>query len=817
MMSFIDEVRIRILDDQNRRNWEGYINMLKILKNVFVSPKYWVLEFLQNAEDAKASRFLIRIDHESLQVFNNGHPFDKNDIESICDVKSRKIPARGFKGYLGIGFKSIFRVSTQVEVHSGNFHFKFDRNHWKNAPGNWPWELLPVEVAPRALPDNFQTGFFVPVQNKEGGEVLGIIKTFLSINEFPTESLLTLQFIEEIVLDNTEDLITFSKSPPIKRDFKIGEKLVTEEVIALNSKTKYVSEAKKYRVYRTTVNPPIEVRTDEVTNIANRTDVTEREVGIIFPLDLKGHVEQYRGHLAGVYSFLPLQTEQTGLPLSIFGDFIPQPGRDLINYGASWNIWMCGEVLNLLKGVLKINNTADDGEQLLSYELLAGMKNQYAFGPGQKFWETYLLNPLKEFLQSEPVYRDSLQELVRLDEIVVIPEEITKTLGEDIVKATLRKLKKRRAHPAVEANANFVNIVPRLGEYDILQVFEEIGLILKSDPVKLSGLYKKIASLSDYYIHSREKSGQLLSDVRFVLGEDGNYHSASQVAVVGGDIPQLPSFLQGLLEVGGRAFLHHEIASDRDAVKQLERCGLKLVDRNVVIQQVKRIVEEISGTGRLPTGWNIAQVIKTTLWLVEKNDPPHLSRLIAQDGTFQEIGYLFFPGGSVEWSPLFEEGFLRGYLPLHTDYTVEPTLDLIRGWLQESGIHGLNPQQDSSLIQTAAEEIARINLSKPEVGHIIVNETDKDLKGYDLKCSGHCKKVFEVKGMIEPKDILLEPSEFRAAQERKEEGNYIVYAVYQLPKPDYKYKPFYPQDLMIPIERARIPVSKWLGSGKLQV
>lgn len=88
--------------------WGGYVNMLKQLISDFESPKHWVLEFLQNAEDADATRISIRLAKDSLWILNDGNTFSNEDFYTICDVKSRKLPSLGFRGYIGIGFKSIF-------------------------------------------------------------------------------------------------------------------------------------------------------------------------------------------------------------------------------------------------------------------------------------------------------------------------------------------------------------------------------------------------------------------------------------------------------------------------------------------------------------------------------------------------------------------------------------------------------------------------------------------------------------------------------------------------------------------------------------
>jgi len=129
-MSVISDQLDKRLQQVGTAEGDEFTNMLKTLESVFQSPKHWVLEFLQNAEDAGAKNILIQLNEDSLWVLNDGKPFDGEDFVSLCSVNSRKLPALGFKGYIGIGFKSIFRVTNEVEMHSGEFHFKFSNHGW---------------------------------------------------------------------------------------------------------------------------------------------------------------------------------------------------------------------------------------------------------------------------------------------------------------------------------------------------------------------------------------------------------------------------------------------------------------------------------------------------------------------------------------------------------------------------------------------------------------------------------------------------------------------------------------------------------------
>ena len=112
-MSIVGQHQQHLLQQASRPLWGGYVNMLKTLESVFQSPKHWILEFLQNAEDASSSKFAIRLDDTSIQVLNDGqNPLGESAIKvsifmSIFSVHVNRVPIRG-------------RIS-KIDYHPGKF------------------------------------------------------------------------------------------------------------------------------------------------------------------------------------------------------------------------------------------------------------------------------------------------------------------------------------------------------------------------------------------------------------------------------------------------------------------------------------------------------------------------------------------------------------------------------------------------------------------------------------------------------------------------------------------------------------------------
>src|SRR5206468_1197295 len=131
----VEAIRSEFEKSRDSRIWTDYVNALRLVSQVvFTRSSGFVLEFIQNAEDAGQGlsgkgEIFIRVNQHRLKFVHNGRPFNDSNLGAICGIRSSKKPEQGTLGYLGIGFKSVFKVADCVEVYSNGYRFKFDRNH----------------------------------------------------------------------------------------------------------------------------------------------------------------------------------------------------------------------------------------------------------------------------------------------------------------------------------------------------------------------------------------------------------------------------------------------------------------------------------------------------------------------------------------------------------------------------------------------------------------------------------------------------------------------------------------------------------------
>nr|MCU0393997.1 hypothetical protein [Thermoflexibacter sp.] len=111
-------------------------NALELLsKDIYTDSKRFIYELLQNADDASnnTNNLIIAIHflHDYLIVAHNGEAFSEVDIESLSSTgDGRKGTQTKKTGFKGIGFKSVFNYSNYVIIKSGNYCFRYDKQHW---------------------------------------------------------------------------------------------------------------------------------------------------------------------------------------------------------------------------------------------------------------------------------------------------------------------------------------------------------------------------------------------------------------------------------------------------------------------------------------------------------------------------------------------------------------------------------------------------------------------------------------------------------------------------------------------------------------
>ncbi len=114
----------RLLEAENRRRYGEETEHLAFLGELYAERSHFILELLQNAEDAGATSVEFRVCNDKLEVRHDGRVFTPDDVQGICSVgQSTKKSVANKIGRFGIGFKSVYAYTGQPEIHSGDEHF----------------------------------------------------------------------------------------------------------------------------------------------------------------------------------------------------------------------------------------------------------------------------------------------------------------------------------------------------------------------------------------------------------------------------------------------------------------------------------------------------------------------------------------------------------------------------------------------------------------------------------------------------------------------------------------------------------------------
>ncbi len=314
-----------------------------LAQGLYTRNAHFIFELIQNAEDnlygskiePSLTFRLLRDDptktpgaYGAIVVQNNEIGFSPQNIDAICAVgKSTKKKQEGFIGEKGIGFKSIFRVTSIPFLFSNGYRISLPKSHKKTGLGF----IVPewIENIPESI-DTSITSIVLPLDQSDFG--YNVIKKMLW--EIEPETILFLSKLKEIkiVTDDSEGF-TIIKDDSSKPNIQL-----------LSNKNGY-DEIFEFLLFKRIFDKPTGI------NHEKRNNVKEREVSIAFPV---GDKPNSAGKL---FAYLPVRFD-TGFPFIINADFILPSSREDIQdtpWNREWLMPCVGELVSISLPVLKDN------------------------------------------------------------------------------------------------------------------------------------------------------------------------------------------------------------------------------------------------------------------------------------------------------------------------------------------------------------------------------------------------------------------------------------------------------------------------------
>ncbi len=316
-------------------------NSIKALaEDLYSKDTHFIFELIQNAEDNSygnvgpfISFWLMKTavtksngSDGTLIIQNNEIGFSSKNVDALCAVgKTTKSKIQGYIGEKGIGFKSVFRITSNPYVISGGYQFSLPEHDGETGLGYIVprWIDLPIGKI-----DPTQTTIILPLDKAD----FSYSKIEEMLRDIEPETILFLSKIKEIrIISDSGNSLSIrkddSKSPLVQILVK-GE----QQGISFSNNREFI-------LFNESFEKPEDIHHEK------RIDIKERDVSIVFPLN-----EDKEGG-GKIFAYLPVRSD-TGFPFIINADFILTSSREDFKRGTSWNRWLMQCVAKLVVGGL---------------------------------------------------------------------------------------------------------------------------------------------------------------------------------------------------------------------------------------------------------------------------------------------------------------------------------------------------------------------------------------------------------------------------------------------------------------------------------
>lgn len=252
------------------------------------------IELLQNADDAKASKFKILRKSDLLFVANNGRVFNQTDLESLCrSASSNKLRGETI-GYRGIGFKSVVGFAKEIHLFSGEIELTFSKELTKKEISQA--DRVPLIRIPHKISES---------ENNR----LSQIK-----NELMSEGFTTIFVFTGIAADEIE-----SEFESFKYNSLLFLKNIVKTEITLNNTT--ITEVIKTQINDSQFKSTLKSNNEETNWLISN----ENQSAIAFSI-LNNEIVKIPKEESLVHAFLPTE-DINGLGILINGNFSTDPSR----------------------------------------------------------------------------------------------------------------------------------------------------------------------------------------------------------------------------------------------------------------------------------------------------------------------------------------------------------------------------------------------------------------------------------------------------------------------------------------------------------
>ncbi|KAK4849791.1 hypothetical protein QYF36_000812 [Acer negundo] len=350
----IEEIRRKkfsIGGEVNPLTEELHLTVKMLSAELYAKDVHFLMELIQNAEDNEypsgvnpSLEFVITSRDitgtgaaATLLTFNNEKGFSASNINSICSVaKSTKKGnrKRGYIGEKGIGFKSVFLITSRPYIFSNGYQIRFNEDPCPHC----------------------NLGYVVPEWVEENPIFSEIQKIYGSGSTLPTTTLIlplkadkVNAVKQQLSSVQPEVLLFLTKIKRLSvREHNENPKLNTVSAIAITSETNFVKrknvDAESSMLHLAAQGDKFENEcsyymwkqkfpVNKKNKVERRMEVDEWVITLAFPY---GERLQRGTTSSGIYAFLPTEMV-TNFPFIMQADFLLSSSRETILFDDKWN------------------------------------------------------------------------------------------------------------------------------------------------------------------------------------------------------------------------------------------------------------------------------------------------------------------------------------------------------------------------------------------------------------------------------------------------------------------------------------------------
>ncbi len=331
------------------------ITQNRLLQRLIFARRF-LYELLQNADDAsnQSEMLDVRIDFagDYVIISHKGEPFSEIDIESISSAgDGTKAGDSNKTGFKGIGFKSVFSHSNFVIIKSGNFCFKFDKQHWTNHWNN-AWGSESAWKAERKTKNKDESlkmpWQIIPIWTELPSE----LKSLSIFQEYSVSTIIRYDKVEQLKkalndLFSESQIVLFLRSKQVKVSINTSEKIVLEkgvsgEITTLKRNGDTLSE---WLIKTEQFSIPPDVQTEINADDKSPKKLKEaKQTEISFAIQVeKGKLKAVDKENRLIFTYLPTSINYD-FPFLVNASFLTDAGRQHLHQDTFWNNWLFKQI-----------------------------------------------------------------------------------------------------------------------------------------------------------------------------------------------------------------------------------------------------------------------------------------------------------------------------------------------------------------------------------------------------------------------------------------------------------------------------------------